>query len=89
MTSSGTLLSMLDAATRKKPGLLIIDLSGLRFLDSSALEVILRASRALSNDGGTLALVNPQNTVARILQITEADQLVAVYASVDDATSRS
>lgn len=88
VTDNDTLHSVLQAETRKKPGLLVIDLSQLRFLDSSALQTILRMNRELSHDGGLLALVNPHSAVARILQITEADQIVPVYASVDEATQR-
>lgn len=88
VTDNDTLHSVLQAETRKKPGLLVLDLSQLRFLDSSALQTILRMNRELSHDGGLLALVNPHNAVARILQITEADQIVPVYASVHEATQR-
>lgn len=85
MTSMVALESLLREETRKEPGLLIIDLSELRFMDSSALQVILRAHRALAANGGVLALVNPRHIVARILRMTEADQIVPVYASVREA----
>jgi anti-sigma B factor antagonist len=85
VTSIVTLESLLQAETRKEPRLLIINLSGLRFMDSSALQVILRAHRALAASGGVLALVNPHHIVARILRMTEADRIVPVYASVREA----
>jgi anti-sigma B factor antagonist len=85
MTSMTTLESLLRDETDKEPGLLIIDLSGLRFMDSSVLQVILRAHRALAANGGVLALVNPHHIVARILRMTEADRIVPVYASVREA----
>jgi anti-anti-sigma factor len=88
VTDCDALHSVLQAETRKKPGLLVIDLSQLRFLDSSALQAILRTNRELSDDGGLLALVNPRSVVAHILEITEADQIVPVYASVHEATQR-
>jgi anti-anti-sigma factor len=88
VTGSETLDALLAAQTRKKPGLLVIDMSGLRFMDSAALQSVLRAHQVLSKAGGRLALVNPHDTVARVLQITEVDQLVPVYPSVDDAVSR-
>jgi anti-anti-sigma factor len=85
VTSIATLESLLQGQTRKGPGLLIIDMSGLRFMDSSVLQVILRAHRALAENDGALALVNPHHIVARILRMTEADQIVPVYASVREA----
>jgi anti-anti-sigma factor len=88
VTSSDTLHALLEAEARKKPRLLIIDLSRLRFMDSSALQAILRAHRVLAKDGGVLALVSPHNAVARILQMTEADRILPVYASVQEAVDR-
>jgi anti-anti-sigma factor len=85
VTSMTTLESLLRDETRKEPGLLIIDLSELSFMDSSALQVILRAHRALAANGGVLALVNPHHIVARILRMTEADKIVPIYASVREA----
>jgi anti-sigma B factor antagonist len=88
VTSSGTLHALLAEETAKQPGLLIVEMSGLRFLDSSALQVILRANLALVRDGGRLALVSPSDVVARVLHMTEADRLIPVYASVAEATAR-
>jgi anti-anti-sigma factor len=39
----------------------------------------------LSVRGGTLVLVSPQPVVARILELTGADQLIPVYATVSEA----
>ena len=88
VTGSETLHALLAAETRKKPGLLVIDMSALRFMDSAALQAILRAHLVLGKNGGRLALVSPHDTVARVLQMTEVDRLVPVYASVNEALSR-
>jgi anti-sigma B factor antagonist len=87
VTGTETLHALLVSQTRKKPGLLVIDMSALRFMDSAALQVILRAHLALGKDGGRLALVSPHDTVARVLQMTEVDRVVPVYASLDEAVS--
>ncbi|MBV9384739.1 MAG: STAS domain-containing protein [Streptosporangiaceae bacterium] len=87
VTGSEALHLLLEAETLKRPGLLIIEMSGLRYMDSSALQAIVRAYRALDNDGGRLALVSPGATVARILHMTEVDRLVPVCASVEEAAS--
>lgn len=88
MTGSETLYALLQAETSKRPGLLIIDLSALRFMDSAALQAILRARLALDEEDGRLALVNPSDAVARVLRLTEADRVVPVYSSVADAAAR-
>jgi anti-sigma B factor antagonist len=79
--------ALLEAETSKRPPLLIIEMSTLRYVDSAALHAILRAHVALSKAGGRLALVSPLDAVARVLQMTEADQVVPVYASIADAVA--
>jgi anti-sigma B factor antagonist len=86
-TVSGKLRDALDAEVSRQPKRLIIDLSALRFMDSSALHVILAASKALAVRGGAVALVDPQQSVSTVLRLTQVDQVLAVYSSVTDATA--
>jgi len=85
VTNSDALRDVLDAEVAKEPRTLIIDLSGLRFMDSSALHALLRVNRSLDRQGGVLALVSPQPAVAKILRLTTADRLIPVFGSVAEA----
>jgi anti-anti-sigma factor len=87
VTNSDALREILDAEAAKQPRTMIIDLSGLRFMDSSALHVILRANRVMDRQGGVLALASPREPVAKMLRLTAADQLIPVYPSVREATA--
>jgi stage II sporulation protein AA (anti-sigma F factor antagonist) len=64
---------------------LIVDLSALSFMDSTGMQVLMSARSLLAVRGGTLALVAPQPVVARILELTGADQMIPVYDSLEDA----
>ena len=88
ITGSATLHGVLDAETGKRPALLVIEMSALRYMDSAALQAIVRANLALNRAGGRLALVSPHANVARVLQMTEVDQLVPVYPTVAAAVPR-
>ena len=87
VTNSDALREVLDTEVAKLPRTLIIDLSGLRFMDSSALHALLRVNRALDRQGSVLALVSPQAAVAKILRLTTADRLIPVFDSVADAAA--
>jgi anti-sigma B factor antagonist len=87
VTNCDALRDVLDGEVGKQPPMLILDLGGLRFMDSSALHVILRANRVMDRQGGVLALASPREPVAKMLRLTAADQLIPVYASVADATA--
>jgi anti-sigma B factor antagonist len=87
VTNTEELRRLLDDEVFQQPRTLIIDMSGLRFMDSSALHALLRANRSLDRQGGVLALVSPQPAVAKILRLTTADRLIPVFASVADAAA--
>ena len=84
-TNSDELYGVLESVVAQQPRLLIVDMSGLSFMDSTGLRMLLRSTRALDQQGGVLALAAPQVSVARVLQLTRADQLIPVYDSVADA----
>lgn len=79
------LAQVLGAEAAKKPRLLLVDVSGLAFIDSAALHVIVRAHRELRADGCLLALIGPTPAVTRILQLSGIDQVIPVHASAEEA----
>jgi len=84
-TNSDELYGVLESVVTQQPRLLIVDMSELSFMDSTGLRMLLRSSRSLDQQGGVLALAAPQVSVARVLQLTRADQLIPVYESVAGA----
>ena len=62
----------LDRATRGT-GAVVIDLSGLRFIDSSGLHVLVGAERELGASGGQLVLVRGPRAVRRVFELTGLD----------------
>ena len=87
VTNREDLRGALDGEVAREPHMLLLDLSGLRFMDSSALHVILQANRALDRNGGMMALVAPQEAVAKMLRLTTADRLVPVFRTLADAVA--
>jgi len=84
--TSRHLKDLLDAEVAAGPPLMVVDLSRLTFMDSWALHTILAAARKLRGAGGALALAAPLGEVRRVLQLSGADTLVDVYASVQEAS---
>ena len=60
------------------PRLVTVDLSRLRFADSATVAALVIAARSVRDRGGQLEVLHPQPTVARILELTGADQTLAV-----------
>ncbi len=57
---------------------LTIDVSGLRFADSASIRVLALAARTLTERGGSLVVLDPQPSVARMLALLGVDQFVTI-----------
>ena len=65
----------------------VVDLSDVTLLDSTALGVLVAALRRLRATDGTLVLVVTDDHVRKVLRITGLEKLFPVYTSVRAATA--
>jgi anti-sigma B factor antagonist len=63
-------------------GMVIADLSGTEFCDSSGLNVLVRALHKAQEDGGEVRLIAAGPAVLRILSVTGIGAIFPVYKSV-------
>jgi anti-sigma B factor antagonist len=59
----------------------VVDLSAVSFLDSTALGVLVRAVRELDGRGGAIRVVLPEGSARRIFEITTLDRVLPVSSS--------
>ncbi|MGH9096446.1 MAG: STAS domain-containing protein [Acidimicrobiales bacterium] len=64
---------------------IVVDLTGVSFLDSTALGVLVGAHRRQEDAGGTLKLVITDPRILKVLEITDLTSVFPVFASVDEA----
>lgn len=63
----------------------LVDLTGVRFLDSAGLHVLFRLARDVARAGGSVAVVvPPQSPLRRVVEITHLGGVAAVCPSVAD-----
>lgn len=79
------LRNALESETGRGVPLLVVDLSGLEFMDSTGVQILLDIRVMMDDRGGKLVLAAPQTTVARVLNLVGADQLIPVYETVEAA----
>jgi anti-sigma B factor antagonist len=75
----------LTAMIRKKPRRLVVDLSRVPYLDSSALAVLIDAKQTVENYGGKFSLAGIRDDVRTILEIARLDQIFRIFPDVDTA----
>ena len=64
---------------------LVLDLSGVEFIDSTGLSVLLNGLRRVNQLNGRLALVCANPTVLRLFQITKLDSTFDIFADRESA----
>jgi len=64
---------------------LVIDVSGLDFVDSTGLGLLLGAMRRLREAGGSLALAGATGSVLRVLEITDLDKVFPLFPDIESA----
>ena len=70
------------------PGTVLVDLSEISFIDSSALEVLVRESKRLEGRGHSLVLVTNDPRTRRIVEVTGLDGVLRTYATLQDALAQ-
>jgi anti-sigma B factor antagonist len=82
------LRSALHDAAAREPARLVIDLSGVEFIDSTALGVLVEERRRLANRRAFL-LASAGRDVRRTLEVSGLDRHFGVHDSVDAALAAS
>ncbi|MEU6236144.1 STAS domain-containing protein [Kitasatospora sp. NPDC047058] len=79
------LRSVLAAPAGGGTGRIVVDLSGLRFCDSTGLNLLLRARLDAEEAGLSLEVAGPTSAVARLFNVTGADTVLRIHPSVEAA----
>jgi anti-sigma B factor antagonist len=75
----------LDKIAAEKTGAVVLDLSRLDHLDSTAIGVFVGNLKRFEGQGRRFLLVQPRERVASVLKITHLDSLFGIYPTVDEA----
>ncbi len=67
---------------------IVIDMSSVGYMDSSALGTIISLFKNTRMNGGALALAGLVDSVRRLFSITALDKVVPIYNSVDEAIKK-
>jgi anti-sigma B factor antagonist len=84
ISNSGQLRSALLRAQALNP-IVVVDLSGTEFCDSSGLSVLVRALRRAQAEGGEVRLVACTAAVLRILDVTGVGSIFRLFGRLEQA----
>jgi anti-sigma B factor antagonist len=60
---------------------IVLDLSGVAFMDSQCFHVLVKARSTLTADGGSLILRNPSQAARKLLGLVDAQRFLVIEAS--------
>ena len=89
MTNASYLRDQMLDSTPNDALALVIDITGCRYLDSAAIEVLFDLSRRLARRRQDLKIVMPPSSpLKRVIELTEIRTAAPVYESLDTALSQ-
>lgn len=66
----------------------LVDLSRVTYLSSIGIPLLINSAKAVTNRGGRLALVNPQNNVKAVLELTGVAHMIRIYNNIEAGKDR-
>jgi anti-sigma B factor antagonist len=85
VSTAPELSAMLSAAVNGGRTALVLDLTGVMFIDSTGLSVLLNTLRQITRAGGRMAVVCSNPTVLRLFEITRLDTTFDIHAELEPA----
>ena len=85
--TSDRLQNAIDEATSVGADTVLLDLSGVGFIDSTALGAIVQETKRLEGRGVALTLVTDDPRTLRVLEVTGLDRVMRRHATLHDALS--
>ena len=83
--SARALQEHFDRVANERTGAVLLDLSGMEHLDSTAVGVLVGGLKRFEAQGRRFFLVNPRERVASVFRITHLDSIFRVFPTVQGA----
>jgi anti-anti-sigma factor len=73
--------------TKRTPGRVVFDLSGLDYADSAGIGTFVACLTAIKKAGGEMRMAGVHGRIRKLFQLTGIDQLMAVFPTVAEAAA--
>jgi len=82
---SAKVTEAINELIKEKPTRLVVDLSGVTYIDSSGLAVLINGARDVEDYGGIFMLAGVREDVRPILETARLENYFLIFPSVDEA----
>lgn len=87
MVSAPRLKSLIDASVAEGHPRIVVDLTGVAFIDSSGLGALIGGLKSARQSGGDLRIAGAGEQVVSVLRLTNLDRILRPHDSAQDALS--
>ena len=85
MATAGAVNRLLDSVLAREPVVLVVDMTGTRFSDSTAAAVLIRANKKAARAGASLRVAVTSPAVRRAFELLRLGQVVDMYPCLEAA----
>ncbi len=78
-----TMVEIIDRIDLNLPRSLVLDMSGLTFMDSSGIAVVLKSYKSMKELGGTMLVVNVPRQAMKVLDASGIQRIISISAIAD------
>jgi anti-sigma B factor antagonist len=88
LVSAGDFARELAPVVLERAALVVVDLAGVAFIDSSGLHMLVQTARQVESNGGIAVLAAPAVATRRVFEIARVGDIMAVAQSREEALAR-
>jgi anti-sigma B factor antagonist len=88
MDSSPDLRKALMTLAKQRTAILLVDFSGVSYIDSSGIATFVECLKSVMSYGGRLKLFSMTEGIKEIFSFSRLDKVFEIYGNIDDALSR-
>lgn len=85
IATAPALRDKLESSIDRRPAVVVVDLLGVTFMDSTVLGVLIAALKRCRDLGGTMRIVVSDPRVLKVFEITGLTELFSIFSTLDEA----
>lgn len=85
--AAATVAASMDLATQANPAKVVVDLTGVDFIDSTGLAVLVQGMKRCRQNRGDLRLCGLRQPVRMIFELTRLDRAIEIFGSQAEAVA--
>ena len=89
MSTAPDLRQILQRVVSNRPDAVIVDLSGVPYIDSSGLATLVECYQGTQRGGGRMGLSGLSQSVFEVFRMTHLDKHFTIYSTLDEAVTSS